>query len=51
MKVVEHAAFRAARAAFDAPLTVLRLPVVSLNVPAATTTCGRTTLTNTVGVV
>jgi len=51
VKVVEHPAFRAARAAFDAPLTVLRLPVVSLNVPAATTTCGRTTLTNTVGVV
>ena len=33
VKVVEHPAFRAARAraALDAPFTVLRLPVVSLN--------------------
>jgi len=37
VKIVEHPAFRAARAraAFDAPFTVLRLPVVSLNRAAA----------------
>ena len=47
VKVVEHPAFRAARlrAALDAPFTVLRLPAVSLNVPAAVAACGCATLT------
>jgi hypothetical protein len=40
VKVLEHPAFRAARAAFDAPYTVLRLPVVLLNAPAPTAACG-----------
>jgi hypothetical protein len=41
VKVVEHPAFRAARlrAALDEPFTVLRLPVVSLNVPASVAAC------------
>ncbi len=46
VKVVEHPAFKAARlrAALDAPFTVLWLPVVSLNVPAAVAVCGCATL-------
>jgi hypothetical protein len=42
VKVVEHPVFRAARAraAFDAPFTVVRLPVVRLNGMPAPTPCG-----------
>ena len=42
VKIVEHPAFRAARAraALDAPFTLLRLPVVSLNGAAALSTYG-----------
>ena len=42
VKVVEHPAFRAARArlALDAPFTVLRLPVVSLSRTPATRAVG-----------
>jgi len=41
VKLVQHPAFRAARAraAFDAPFTVLRLPVVSLNDAASARSC------------
>jgi hypothetical protein len=51
VKVVEHPAFRAARAraAFDAPFTVVRLPVVALNAPPAPAACGCTPLTAAAG--
>jgi hypothetical protein len=54
VKVVEHPAFRAARAAraaFEAPYTVLRLPVVSLDPRAPETRVDCRALTCTSGAV
>jgi hypothetical protein len=47
-KVVEHPAFRAARAVLDSPVMALRLPVVALDAPAAVAACGCTTPTVTI---